>query len=308
MLLSAMARAVKIDVRPVLISTWHNGRADTLLPSALQFNHLIGYAPDVAPGGIWLDATDKAGTFGALPWYDQGMPVIVAGTADKGFRAFTPRVAASANATAVDWTVELNADGSALVKGATMFTGASALELRNDLRVADTSDVRQWLGTSLARRCPGATLVSYTPPSVRPPRDTLVVSYTFRAPSFGVRRESLLVIRPWAFNASPLADYFREQQRTYPVRFEYPSESSLRLTIWTPLGWRHQTQSSADSLPAPCGRGEWRMAALPDSARLSMKVHLQGDDLMPADYPAFRNFLDGVRMKEGTEITLSRRE
>ncbi len=308
MLLSAMARAVNIDVRPVLISTWHNGRADTLLPSALQFNHLIGYAPDVAPGGIWLDATDKAGTFGTLPWYDQGVPVIVAGMGTNGFRAFTPQVSASANAAALDWTVELNTDGSALVNGKTVFTGASALELRNDLRVADTTDVRQWLGTSLAHRCPGATLVSYTPPSVRPPQDTLTVAYTFRAPSFGVRRESLLVIRPWAFNTSPLADYFREQQRTYPVRFRYPSESTLRLTIWAPLGWRHQTRTSADSLLAPCGRSEWRIAAQPDSAWLAMKVQLRGEDLMPAAYPVFRSFLDGVRMKEGTEITLSRKE
>jgi hypothetical protein len=39
-----------------------------------------------------------------------------------------------------------------------------------------------------------------------------------------------------------------------------------------------------------------------------MRVQLRGEDLMPAAYPVFRSFLDGVRMKEGTEITLSRKE
>jgi len=306
MLLSAMAHEVKIDVNPVLISTWHNGKPDTTLPSALQFNHLIGFAPDVAPGGVWLDATDKAGIFGRLPWYDQGVPVVVAGPADKGYRAITPEDPPSANSTLLDWNAELNSDGSALVSGRSVMTGALALELRNDLRVADTTDILQWLRTSLAHRCPGAALLNYTLPAVRPPQDTLTVAYKFRAPAFGVRRDSLLVIRPWAFSTTTLGDYFRDPQRTHPVRFRYPSQSEFRLTLWAPLGWQHQAVVSADSIQALCGRGDWSVAATPEAAQLHMRVAMQGKDLAPAQYPAFREFLDGVRSREWKEIALSR--
>jgi len=306
MLLSAMAREVNIDVKPVLISTWHNGKPDTTLPSALQFNHLIGFAPDIAPGGVWLDATDKAGIFGRLPWYDQGVPVVVAGPVGKGYRTITPEDAPSANTTILDWNAELNADGSALVTGRSILTGALALELRNDLRVADTTDILQWLRTSLAHRCPGTTLLSYTLPSVRPPQDTLTVIYKFRAPSFGVQRDSLLVVRPWAFNTTTLADYFRDPTRAHPVRFRYPSQSEFRLTLQAPLGWQHRAVASADSLQAPCGSGEWRITARPDAAQLRMNVALQGKDLTPAQYPVFREFLDGVRSREWKELTLSR--
>jgi transglutaminase-like putative cysteine protease len=305
-LLIAMARAVNVEVQPVLISTWHNGRADTTLPSALQFNHLIGFAPNVVPGGIWLDATDKAGVFGTLPWYDQGMPVVVTGPAEKGYRAITPAEPASANTSVLNWTAELNADGSALVSGKTTLTGAPALDLRNDLRVADSADVRQWLGTSLAHRCPGATLLHYDLPQPCPPQDTLTVAYTFRTLSFSVHRDSLLVIRPWAFNPMDAADYFREAQRAYPIRFRYPSQSEFRLTVHAPLGWQYQVATATDSAQMSWGRSVWQYTTQPDVARLQMHVTLQGEDLLPAHYPAFRDFLDNLRMREWREITLSR--
>lgn len=306
MLLSAMAHSANIEVRPALISTWHNGKPDTTLPSALQFNHLIGYAPDSTAGGLWLDPTDKAGTFGTLPWYDQGVPVVVAGSGDRGFRAITPKQPAAANSTALDWNVELNADGSALVSGTTVFTGAHAVDLGNELRLADSAEIRQWLGTSLAHRCPGAALLSYALPSVRPPQDTLAVTYRFRAPAFSARRDSHLIIRPWGFNAATMADYFRDEKRAYPVRFRHASRTDLRMTLWPPLGWQHEAASSADSLLAPCGQSLWRVRSQSDEARLGMTLEMQGEDVKPEQYTAFREFLDGVRLREWKEISLSR--
>ncbi len=306
-LLCGMAQAVGIDVRPVMISTWHNGRPDTTLPSPLQFNHLIGYAPDAGPGGIWLDATDKAGVFGTLPWYDQGVPVVVSGPGGRGYRTVTPQLGTGINRTILDWNAELNADGSALVSGSTTLTGACSLELRNDLRVADSTDVRHWLETSLAHKCPGATLLGYMLPSLRPPQDTLTVSYRFVAPAFAVRRDSLLVVRPWAFQASPLADYFRSPQRTHPVRFKYPSETGLRMTLWAPLGWQNDGPPSTDSLATSCGMGKWEINTERDAVHLQMTVQLEGRDLAPAEYPVLRDLLDGVRRKEVQEIVLSRR-
>ena len=165
-LLSAMAHAVNIDVKPVLISTWHNGRPDTTLPSALQFNHLIGFAPDVAPGGVWLDATDKAGTFGTLPWYDQGVPVVVAGLAEKGYRTITPEDPPSANNSLLNWNAELNADGSALISGRSILTGPSRLNCETTcasptLRTSSSGSELHWhidvrvqpSSATLSRRC-----------------------------------------------------------------------------------------------------------------------------------------------------------
>ena len=144
-------------------------------------------------------------------------------------------------------------------------------------------------------------------PSLRPPQDTLTVSYRFVAPAFAVRRDSLLVVRPWAFQASPLADYFRSPQRTHPVRFKYPSETGLRMTLWAPLGWQNDGPPSTDSLATSCGMGKWEINTERDAVHLQMTVQLEGRDLAPAEYPVLRDLLDGVRRKEVQEIVLSRR-
>jgi hypothetical protein len=71
----ALARRADVPVLPVLISTHDNGKPDTTLPSPLQFNHLIAFAPDVREEGVWMDATEKACRFTVLPWYDQATAV-----------------------------------------------------------------------------------------------------------------------------------------------------------------------------------------------------------------------------------------
>ena len=63
-LICALAARADIRVLPVMISTHQNGLPDTSLPSPLQFNHLIAYAPDIDSAGIWLDATEKNCRFG----------------------------------------------------------------------------------------------------------------------------------------------------------------------------------------------------------------------------------------------------
>jgi transglutaminase-like putative cysteine protease len=305
MLLSALAGALNIEVRPVLISTWQNGRPDTMLPSAFQFNHLIAYAPAISPGGIWLDATDKAATFGSLPWYDRATDVIIAGSDTTRCRVVTPGDQASSNSTDVAWHVALAANGSATITGTHLFTGAFALEMRNELGHADSADIRHWLGTSLAHRCQGATLISYDVPPISPPQDSFTVSYRFSAPAFAVARDSVLIIRPWSMNASTLSDQFREEQRTHPVRFRYPSRSALNLTINPPRGWRVITGNGNDSLVAPFGSAQWSIVDRGDSASMSMQMEITGRDLAPGEYPAFRRFLDAVRLREVREVQCS---
>ena len=76
-LIIAMADAAGIEVHPVLISTWPNGKADSSLVSQAHFNHVIALSMQKDGSEIWMDATEKKCPFGELPWYDQNRFVLV---------------------------------------------------------------------------------------------------------------------------------------------------------------------------------------------------------------------------------------
>ena len=125
-LLCTLGKEAGLDMRQVLVSTWDNGRPDTSLPSPLQFNHAIAYCPSVGDGGTWMDATDKGCVYGRLPWWDQGLAVLVVGEKGEEKMIETPRVPPDSNRETIDWRATLQPSGSATVCGVSTFRGATA--------------------------------------------------------------------------------------------------------------------------------------------------------------------------------------
>lgn len=132
-LLCSMAREAGLEAYETLVSTWYNGVPDTSLPSPYQFNHVIALCPSVGDSGVWLDATEKGCPFGAIPWYDQGLPVLVVGKDGRAEIKTTPRAASDQHRELLEWDVELDTLGAAIIQGKTSFWGAPATELRERL-------------------------------------------------------------------------------------------------------------------------------------------------------------------------------
>lgn len=302
-LLCALAREVHIDAVPVLISTRLNGIPDTSLPSPLQFNHLIAFAPGVGTGGTWIDATDKACPFGTLPWYDQGVPVILARPQGEDARARTPVVEASRNHSRLTWDVQLASDGSSTVQGRSILSGAVANELRHELRMSDRRESRTWVEAFLARRIPGMELDTFSVEGMKPIEDPLTLSYTFHAPAFAQTRDSGLVVRPGRIVGFLLDEYFRSTDRTYPVRVNFGTSTDVELTLRLPAGWGLM-RTRTDSLNTPYGSGAWSMHNSPAGVTLVIRHRLRGSDVPAGKYRDFRAFLDGVRLRDEQEVLL----
>jgi len=300
-LLCALAREVDIEVVPVLISTRQNGIPDTLLPSPLQFNHLIAFAPGRGAPGTWMDATDKACPFGTLPWYDQGMPVIPARPRGENAAIHTPAQEAVRNLSRLRWDVRLAADGSATVQGQDDLSGAVANEMRHELRIYDRRETRTWIETFLAQRIPGMELDTFSVAGVKPVEDPLTVSYTFHAPAFAQRRDSELVVHPGRISGFLLDEYFRSTDRIYPIRFRFGSARDIELTLHLPAGWELRG-SRADSLHTPYGSGVWSVHNSRAGSILAIRHELRGGEVPAGKYRDFRTFLDGMRQRDERDL------
>jgi transglutaminase-like putative cysteine protease len=296
-LLCAMARQVGIDTRPALVSTWRNGRPDTSLATPLQFNHAIAFAPSV-DGGVWMDATEKWCRFGTLPWYDQGLPVLVIEKGGKGRIVSTPRDSASWNYSRDEWNIHLDSAGAGIVRGESWFTGMPAIEHRNDICDLGPSDQRRWLEVYLARRCPGVVLDSMMILGMRPGDEGLRLRYTFRTSMFAVRRGSSLLIQPGWVTGLELAEYLRSTSRHYPVRFRFGMHNEVSLAVTLPPGWGVVNPEISDAFYSAYGSVNWTCVALGSVLRLRSGYSFMGDEIPASKYGEFQQYLDAIQIRD----------
>jgi hypothetical protein len=302
-LLCMLGREAGLQVDPVLVSTWQNGPPDTTLPSPLQFNHVIAYSRSA---GIWMDATDKGAPFGQLPWYDQGLPVLVVGADGRAEIRTTPRSPVDAQAMALFWDVQLGSNGAARVHGRTVFTGVVAAELRDELFYRDPPGQRRWMESYLAARCPGILLDSMQISGLDPPADTLELEYAFATPVFATSRGGTIILRPGLLHASELPDHFRSRERTSPVRLRFGmvTDTKILLRGAGPL----TTEAVSDSVRSSYGSARRACTATNGVVTYENRLRLNGEDVPPASYPLFQAFLDSVRAMDlrETQITGAR--
>ena len=298
-LLCALAREAGVQVDPVLVSTWQNGPPDTTLPSPLHFNHVIAYAPS---SGIWMDPTDKGAPFGQVPWYDQGLPVLVVNGDGRGELRTTPRASAEAQTILLDWDVRLAGDGSASISGRTVLSGSAAADLRDDLVYRDLAARRFWMETYLAARCPGIRLDSMALRGLDPPVDPLTLEYTFTTPVFAPPRGSALILRPGLTHASDLPDYFRSRRRTLPVRLRFGSVTETRLILRADRPLR--AEEATDSVSSAFGTYTCSRRAREGTVTYHSRLRLEGGDIPAGKYPEFQAFLDTLRVRELLELEI----
>ncbi len=300
-LLCALAREMDIDVIPVLISTHQNGIPDTLLPSPLQFNHLIAFAPGTGTAGTWMDATDKSCPFGALPWYDQGVPVIPTRPHNEQTILLTPTLDPARNHSRLIWDMRLASDGSVTVRGEDVLSGSAASELREEMSVRDRRETGMWIEALLAQRVPGGELDTFAVHGVKPVEDPLTLSYAFHAPAFAQSRDSELVVRPGRIAGFLLDEYFRSADRQHPIRFRFGTAKDVELTFHLPPGWKLK-DNRADSLRTPFGSGTWSIRKSGTGFTLVIRHELRGDEVPAGRYRDFKAFLDGMRRRDEQDL------
>ena len=306
-LLCALGKEAGMDMRQVLVSTRQNGEPDTSLASPLQFNHAIAYCPSV-DDGVWMDATDKGCPFGQLPWYDQGVTVLVVDEKGEPELKRTSKPLPIHNRRITTWEAVLDTAGDATVRGRSTFTGAEAIEMRNGLLYAPPDAIRLQLETWLARRCDGVRLDTFVVVNPLPALDTLRLEYTFTTKQLAVRRDGVMAVKPGLIGSPEMQMYFRTPRRIHPIRFEYGGEKDLDVTIIPPRGWTSPGKGLADSVVTRFARAGWKWQTGAKGLRYQSYYHLDGQDIVPSLYPDWQAFLDRVQEESQREIVFIRNE
>jgi hypothetical protein len=305
-LLCALAKASNIRVDEVLISTRPNGMPDTTLASPFQFNHAIAYSPVIGAKGIWMDATQKGTPFGKLPWYNQGLPVLLVGADGRGELKTTPQYPADSNRVETRWRINLLEDGSAKIDGETNFRGAMAEEIREEFFYATHNVQRQWLEIYLARRCAGVELDTFHISGLQPVIDPMTISYRFQASGFARARPNQLSIQPAEIYQFELPSMFRRMHRTHPIQFRFPLLRQIELTISLPQNCQPEISFFRDSVETPFGKMKIDWEKYDNFLNINYAYVLSQRRIEPDQYPEFQNFLNAIQEKERKEVRIIR--
>ena len=307
-LICAVARAAGIEAYPALISTWQNGEPDTTLPSPYHFNHAIAFCPKVGMSGIWMDATQKGCPFGSLPWYDQGLPVLLIGKDGTGKIVTTAKNPADSNQTVLSWDVKLRPGGQGSAIGRNEYRGAMAAELRETLYHMSHYEIQQWLETYLAIRCPGAKLDSFQITGLTPVQDPLTLHYQFHSERFVQRHGNGIQFFPGKIIGFDLADYFRSPKRQHPIKFRYGSVEQATLSVEIPNNWMIGSVVPSDSLNGPFGSASWQFSTQNNRVEIKILHRFTGESVKPDRYLEFQKFLDDIQAKNSQPVVFHRRD
>jgi hypothetical protein len=303
-LLCSMANAAGLDVYQALISTRLNGKPDTTLPSTAHFNHVIAYAPALDSNGVWMDATEKTAAFGQLPWYDQGMPVLVVQPDGFGKIRETPKLDYSENRSKMVWQIQIESSGSAKIKGKTIAFGTVANEMREELSQASQKEIKDWLNAYVEARARGTNLLNFEIQGLKPITYSLEITYELESSHFARKVNNNLVILPGQITNFNLADYFQSNERIQDIVLRFPSTKEVEIQVELPEGYSIIEHARTDSLISSYGRYSRKFSQADRGFSLVFRYELSQDLVPSIEYSDFKKFLEEIRIKDLDEIAI----
>ena len=306
-LLCTLAKEADIEVYEVLISTQPNGIADTSLPSPYHFNHAIAFSPTVGENGTWMDATEKGCPFSKLPWYDQGVNVLIVKKDALADVRKTPILLADSNRIETDWWMDLGLHPISKIEGRTRYRGTIAAEIREELFYASEDEIESWLELFLAKRCSGVKLEHYQILGLTPVVDPLEITYSFEAEDFMIIRENKHIIRPGESVMFELPAYFRSKEREFPIQFQYGFLEDFDLYMRLSPNLKLNTEPFQKEVNSPFGFGYWALKLQNNMIHFRIKYQISSERISPANYTDFQKFLDDVSKFDLKELVLTQK-
>jgi hypothetical protein len=253
-LLSTMLQVAGVKSYYVLVDT-DRGVLAPDFPTAQTFNHVIlaiQLPPDVHEMSLWslqshaqlgqllfFDPTDVLVPLGWLPASLQaGYGLVVS---DQGGELVKlPLLSPALNRLLRSAKVVLGPDGKLYGNVEEIRWGAPADDLRAQLLRANEADRRKVLETFLGQFLTASTLQELEVQNLEKAGQSLVVSYTFTAPSYAKQAGDLLLVRLCVLGhkSEEILEEREKKERRYPVEFSYATTQTDEVEITLPQGYK----------------------------------------------------------------------
>ncbi|MEO0325512.1 MAG: DUF3858 domain-containing protein, partial [Myxococcota bacterium] len=281
-LIYVMLKIAGIDARIALIRTSNLGLVGQEPASLSVFNHAIAYVPEL---DLFLDGTTDTHGMRETPGGDQGALTLIVGPESTELRV-TPYVPADQTLRERTFTVDLEADGSARIRGESVVRGSTAGSLRRRYQAPATR--RERLQESIARRYPGVEVTEESFEELDP-SEPVRYRYTAEVPLFAERASGELLIGPSASRIRRLAS---TPTRRHPLMLGPPGGFREVMTVQLPPGHAAGALPAGGEVSGPFGRVSVRYAQRGGAVEITTAIRFTTARVAPGDYPAFRSFIE----------------
>ncbi|HYF30674.1 MAG TPA: transglutaminase domain-containing protein [Chitinophagaceae bacterium] len=300
LLLIAMLRHQGINAEPVLLSTRNNGLTHDIYPIMSRFNYVVA-AVDIDDKRFYLDATEPKLGFGKLPvrCYN-GHARIVNPKAPYAIYFY----ADSLKETRMTSVFLANGENNKVQGSLTSKLGYyESLNMREKIAKSSKDELLKNFKSAYPSEIELKELEIDSVDNVEQP---VSVRYNLDLSSF---QEDIVYFNPMMAEGYK-DNYFKSEQRQYPVQMPYTMDQIYVFNMEIPNGYDvdELPKSARVNLNDDEGSFEYLISKSGNNIMLRSRVKLNKANFLPEDYEGLRNFFDYVVKKHSEQIVFKKKK
>ena len=299
-LLVTMLREAGFFTWPVLIATKEHYNLNTEFPAVL-FNHCIA-ALSVKEEVIFLDPTAETCPFGDLPGDDQARKVLIC--RDDGYEILqTPPSPSERNLLKQQLAVKVNNNEGIKAEKSVFTYGIYDQGQRYWLLYTQPELIREALKEKIQDISIGARLEKYNIENLNNLNLPVVLSYSFGGDEYFTSAGKLRILpQLTGLDASLVA----KDKRKYPIDFGILDSKEIIFEIEIPKNFVITYMPDSIAQDSPWLRLSVEYSRKNNKLFFKQKIDLKKGEISQGEYPAFKNFFEGLAKKIKQRIILQK--
>ena len=298
LMLTAMLRYAKIDANPILVSTRSNGIP--LFPTRQGFNYVIS-SVKIGESMVLLDAVDKNSIPNVLPtrvlnW--NGRLIRKDGSSIE-----VPLTPNKLSKKSIFFNAELKADGALSGKVRVQYTNNRALNFRN---IVENSEEESYL-QDLESNYGGIEISDYETSNMAELYKPVMQTFSFTQEAATETIAEKLYFSPMLIFATT-ENPFKQEKREFPVDYDYPRQSTYRINIQIPEGYKIESLPESSAIQLPEDLGIFRFAIKEGNGKIQLvcSTTIKSAIIVQWHYDSLKEFYKHMVEKETEKVVLSK--
>ncbi len=298
LMLTAMLRSVGLDANPVLVSTRTNGVA--LYPTYSAYNYVVA-GLETESGTKLLDATSKFTTPDILPvralnWEGR---MIEKNGATKEINLRPKKKSGKM----ISMSATLDSEGNVSGKVRENMQDYYAYVFRENYADANADAYIE----KIEKSYDGIQISNYKITGVKELDKPVLEEYNFIHKNVSDVAGNKIYISPMLFFVST-ENPFKQEERVYPVDFNFPWQDKYILTITIPKGYviESMPKSVALSMQDNIGAFKYNVVAQENNIQVSVSFDMNYANISQDYYKALKDFYQGIIDKQNEKIVLKK--